>query len=965
MSDKIAAAEFGLDLTPGPGSGEYTVKVVRGASGGRPHSTFRLDVDALADLSRSLETTVLASAARARRRVVPELERPLREVGSQLFQALFAGPIDTAYRSSLAVAGERGEKLRLVLSITAPELAVMPWEALYDRELETYVCLKDDVVRHIDAPYTPDPLPVRPPLRILAIVASPRGLPELNVDAERQHLERALAGPISAGQARLDWETQASWWRVHERLLQEPWHVLHFIGHGDYDYERGEGRIALVRDDGRADWVDATKLADLLGEAEPTPRVVVLNSCASGQSGSNDLFSGTAATLVRRGISAVAAMQFSVSDTAAVAFPRGFYTALVSGRRVDEAVRSGRIDIRGIGDGTLEWVTPILHVRGDATELFQLVGEPEPVRYSVTRADERQDLLGDSQWADALGAYYAKRWPEAVEHFEALQARYPDEARVETRLQQARRQRDIQDWSANADASAQEGDWDTVVSALEHLTALDPKHPDAASRLEHARIAQRCRSLVDEMTALHQARQWDAVVAAAQELAGLDPDNPDPDGIVSDAQAQIRDAQLADRYAQALNHLDEENWRQAAELFAVVEQDQLGYRDASTLRATAEQQLDLADKYRRATESQTSGEWTTAATLFGEIVAMDAQYRDAATRRDQCKATSPADIAPTAPPGAPTLSDKHRTAPRIAAPPTKFQPLFARLSRRVKIAVTAGLVATIAIIAAVITLAPQTSQTPQTSPTTELPFSGRPTWVAVDSAGAVYVTDVGTNRVLKLAPGATSATELAFSGLGHPAGVAVDSAGAVYVTDNGSGTKRVLKLAPGATSATELAFSGLELPAGVAVDSAGAVYVADFGTSRVLKLAPGATSATELAFSGLKLPGGVAVDSAGAVYVTDIVTNRVLKLAPGATSATELAFSGLDNPGGVAVDSAGAVYVADFGTKRVLKLAPRATSATELAFSGLEVPGGVAVDSAGAVYVTNNGTNRVLKLAAG
>ena len=61
------------------------------------------------------------------------------------------------------------------------------------------------------------------------------------------------------------------------------------------------------------------------------------------------------------------------------------------------------------------------------------------------------------------------------------------------------------------------------------------------------------------MTALHQAGRWQAVVAAAEQLARLDPDNPDPGGIVSDAQAKIREAELADRYAQALNHLDQED----------------------------------------------------------------------------------------------------------------------------------------------------------------------------------------------------------------------------------------------------------------------------------------------------------------------------------------------------------------------------------------------------------------------
>jgi hypothetical protein len=88
------------------------------------------------------------------------------------------------------------------------------------------------------------------------------------------------------------------------------------------------------------------------------------------------------------------------------------------------------------------------------------------------------DLLADPGWADALGAFFAKRWPEAVERFEALHARYPGEARVDTRLKEAQRQRDIAAWSERADTAAADGDWETVVSALENLIALDAEHPD-------------------------------------------------------------------------------------------------------------------------------------------------------------------------------------------------------------------------------------------------------------------------------------------------------------------------------------------------------------------------------------------------------------------------------------------------------------------------------------------------------
>ena len=107
----------------------------------------------------------------------------------------------------------------------------------------------------------------------------------------------------------------------------------------------------------------------------------MLNSCQSGAGGTTDLFSGTAAALAHSGIRAVAAMQFSISDTAALAFARGFYTALAHGRGIDEAVRSGRIGILGIGRGTLEWVTPVLYLRGEDARLFDMVpveSDPKP-----------------------------------------------------------------------------------------------------------------------------------------------------------------------------------------------------------------------------------------------------------------------------------------------------------------------------------------------------------------------------------------------------------------------------------------------------------------------------------------------------------------------------------------------------------------------------------------------------------
>ena len=66
-------------------------------------------------------------------------------------------------------------------------------------------------------------------------------------------------------------------------------------------------------------------------------------------------------------------MQFAVSDPAAKAFAAGFYQAIAHNRSIAEAVRIGRIGIRGTSEETLEWITPVLYLRGDDAALFEVL----------------------------------------------------------------------------------------------------------------------------------------------------------------------------------------------------------------------------------------------------------------------------------------------------------------------------------------------------------------------------------------------------------------------------------------------------------------------------------------------------------------------------------------------------------------------------------------------------------------
>jgi hypothetical protein len=365
-----------LEIGPGPEPGSYVVHVLRSVGGGEPTQTITLDLDELVARRPLLEATVLSSSVSARR-VMSDTEAAVQDVGRRLFESTFSGEVRSAYRTSMAVASERGKSVQIALRLTAPGLAALPWETLFDAETGVYLCRKEPLVRHVPAPHSPAALAIEPPMRVLGMISSPRGLPALDVGGERERLEEALRPHLDSGRVELKWLDEVTWTGVHRKLLEEQWHVLHFVGHGSYDVETDEGVLAFVGRDGRADYVTASSLADLLDEAEPTPRLVVLNSCQSGAGGTTDLFSGTAAALAHSGIRAVAAMQFSISDTAAIEFARGFYTALAHGRSIDEAVRSGRIGILGLSRATLEWITPVLYLRGDDTHLFDIAPMPD------------------------------------------------------------------------------------------------------------------------------------------------------------------------------------------------------------------------------------------------------------------------------------------------------------------------------------------------------------------------------------------------------------------------------------------------------------------------------------------------------------------------------------------------------------------------------------------------------------
>ena len=197
-----------------------------------------------------------------------------------------------------------------------------------------------------------------------------------------------------------------------------------------------------------------------------------------------------------------------------------------------------------------------------------------------------------------------------------------------------------------------------------------------------------------------------------------------------------------------------------------------------------------------------------------------------------------------------------------------------------------------------------------------------PSGVAVDSAGNVYIADTGNNRILKVDTSGSISTIAGtgvpgFSGDGglatdarvnYPTGVAVDSAGNIYITDYGN--NRVRKVDTSGSISTlagtgdSEGFSGdggagvdaqLNAPSGVAVDTYGNIYIADTGNNRIRKVDALTGIISTIAGSNIQWFGGdgglataaqlnqprdVAVDSAGNIYIADYANNRIRKMTP-------------------------------------------------------------------------------------
>lgn len=315
-------------------------------------------------------------------------EATLNRVGTGLYDALPFPVRDLFNQARGRVADDPDKLLRVRLWFDTPALTTLPWEYMKVDD-QTFICRsRKPKVTLVRAPDAPEDAPNRPTLpqvagqiRILVWRAVPADEPISNYTVpsgdggpqdpgkiQQKRLSEAVSEILGADEAVgapapspvdifEEPYTSTMIQKLQNRLVKGKYQVLHYIGHGDFSGAKG---VLLNEGNGGTVAIAANQLENPL-QACPDLQVVFLNACDTAASDGAHPYSSLGLTLARY-IPAVIAMQYPVSDDAAITFAQTFYSQFTQGVQFEDAILDARTALI-TPDETIDWGIPIVYTR--------------------------------------------------------------------------------------------------------------------------------------------------------------------------------------------------------------------------------------------------------------------------------------------------------------------------------------------------------------------------------------------------------------------------------------------------------------------------------------------------------------------------------------------------------------------------------------------------------------------------
>jgi hypothetical protein len=520
----LSYLDFDLLVEPGGDAFTYQARVITAPSGQCSPVKFTLPLSEL-----EIENFLL-KIGHPRRQVMRGFgsteTAAIKNFGALLFDAVFHGEIRLALATSLNQAELHGKGLRVRLRLSGvPELATLPWEFLYDTVNRRFIALSEwtPLIRYMDLPGRVRPLRIAPPLQILVLIAGPRDMPPLATDLEWAKLGEALESLEVSGRVRLSRAPTGTLSALQRMLRRADFHVFHFIGHGGFDVQADDGVLAFEDLQGGSQFVSANDLGVLLHDHR-TLRMAVLNTCEGARGGRLDPYSGTAQTLVRQGVPAVVAMQFEITDDAAILLAGSLYESIADGYPLDAAMADARKSVHN-QPNPIEWATPVLYLRADDGRIFDV-----PSAATLPSAEENPDYVA------AMRAARTGAWSEASRLLEELLSRHTDHQGLRERLAYVRRQQQLEGWDGDARQAVDQGRWSDATVALKQMVSVEPTYRSASDRLTSI---QNIVSLQADLRRYHDDNEWAATIETGDKLRRLHVEPADA-RLIDDARRNLR-----------------------------------------------------------------------------------------------------------------------------------------------------------------------------------------------------------------------------------------------------------------------------------------------------------------------------------------------------------------------------------------------------------------------------------------
>ncbi len=519
----------------------------------------------------------------------------VQDYGSKLFKAVFNDELYPCFRSSYDQARSQGKGLRLRLRVKDGRLGGLPWEYLFSPQLNRFLSLGVDtpVVRYLELPQPAPALDLSLPLRVLAVIAGPRDLQPLDTEGEWQRLNQALGDLAERAMVQVEKLATPTLTDLNRQLAHHgPYHILHFIGHGAFSEDAQDGLLIFENELRTSQPVNGMRLGAILHN-HPTLRLAVLNACEGARTSVEDPFAGVAHSLLQQGVPAVVAMQFEITDQAALSFSHEFYTSIACGEPLDMALGRARTAIFAEGND-IEWGTPVLFTRLPDGRIFD-VSQAAPAGAEEQPGAEKNSARAQQAYEAGLSAYYAQDWERACNELGRALALQPDFPQAAEKRQQAEGERTLAGLYAQAQAAIQGGDFHQALPPLEAIGRERPAYRDAAALLEKARRQASLADLYADARTLAGRGDAAGVIQVFEQIHALDRAYPDAEGLLAAAQKKQAEAQRQARleasYSAALRAMEQKQWPEARRRLREILALDSAYRDAPVLLSRCEAEL--------------------------------------------------------------------------------------------------------------------------------------------------------------------------------------------------------------------------------------------------------------------------------------------------------------------------------------------------------------------------------------